>query len=178
LTSYRPVSFSRRALLHEVSKAHAVIQILAKDFFCNGALDMKVLFPLSYTRLKVECCREIDKTGVQHICDSLHFNAKITMQPETRSLTSTVELTARIPGGTVPVRNYPYQQPPADRIQPFTCAGGVYLITVRAVQDSDDVVSWQLLVLPVVRSVQVRNSASNTRSRVGNSSEPGDGEAN
>ena len=43
---------------------------------------------------------------------------------------------------------------------------------------SDDVVSWQLLVLPGVRSVQVRNSASNTRSRVGNSSEPRDGEAN
>lgn len=42
----------------------------------------------------------------------------------------------------------------------------------------DDVVSWQRLVLHVVRSVQVRNSASYTRSRVGNSREPRDGEAN
>ena len=124
--------------LHQIAtivcnpKAHAVKQISAKDFFCIGAMDMKVLWLLlSYRRLIVECCREMGKTGVQHICDSLHFNAKITMQPDTRSLASTVEMKAR---GIMPVCKLScskgisttrYQQPPADIIQPFTCAGSV-----------------------------------------------------
>jgi len=89
------------------------------------------MVPPSYRRLRVECCREMGKTGVQHICESLHFIVKITMQPDTSSLASTVEMKAR---GIVPacklscskgISTTRYQQPPADILQPFTCAGGV-----------------------------------------------------
>jgi hypothetical protein len=46
------------------------------------------MVPLPYTGLKFQCYREIGKTVIQHTCDSLHFNFKITLQPEIGSLAS------------------------------------------------------------------------------------------
>ena len=92
-------------------------------YWCTG--HENIMVPLSYRRLKFECCTERGKTWVQHTCDLFHFNLKITENPEISSLFFTVEMRARMPGSTVPVCKLScskgmsttrYQQPPADII--------------------------------------------------------------